>query len=76
MISFHQSKLLTDAGKVELMFLQYASSSPCMFMRRIKLIYWSCLKINFTKKDYISARSLTDPIDSTVMSASISNQEL
>lgn len=31
MISFHQSKLLTDAGKGELMFLQYASSSPCMF---------------------------------------------
>lgn len=76
MISFHQSELLIDAGKVELMFLQYASPSPCMFVRRIKLMDRSCLKINFTKRDYISARSLTDPIHSTVMSASISNQEL
>lgn len=76
MISFHQSKLLTDAGKVELMFPQYASSSPCMFVRQITLTYRSCLKISFRKIDYISARSLTDPIDSTVMSASISNQEL
>lgn len=60
-ISFHQSKLLTDVGKAELMFLPYASSSPCVFVRRIKLMYRSCLKINFTKNNFISARSLTDP---------------
>lgn len=54
MISFHQSELLIDAGKVELMFLQYASPSPCMFVRRIKLMDRSCLKINFTKRLHFS----------------------
>lgn len=38
MISFHQSKLIIAAEKVDLVFLQYASFSPCMFVRQIKLM--------------------------------------